>query len=142
MLAQLIEFVGNHLALVALFIALAVALAVHVVRDLTSEAQVAPQEAVNRINREGARVVDIRSKEQFAKGHIIDSVNVPLADLSVDRLKAVRDCPLLLVCESGQQSALAHKKLVEWPKPVVRLRGGLAAWRNESLPVSKPGKRK
>lgn len=141
-MAQVFEFIGNHLVLVGLFLAVAAALAVNLARDALADDQIPPQEAVNRMNRDEARVVDIRSKEQFAKGHIIDAINVPLADLGTEKLGKVAGHPLILVCESGHQSAIAHKKLAEWPEPVVRLRGGLAAWRNESLPISRPRKGK
>lgn len=136
-MAQLIEFVGNHVLLVSAFLAVATLLVVNVVRDLGRDDQVSPQDAVTLINRDDALVVDVRAKEQFAKGHIIDAINVPLADLSPDRLKKARNRPLIVVCESGQQSPAAVKKLEGWPARIVRLKGGLAAWRTENLPVTR-----
>ena len=134
---QLIEFVGQHPLLVSAFLAVATILVVSILKDLNSDDQVSPQDAVMLINRDDAVVVDIRSKEQFTKGHIIDAMNVPLADLAPDKLKKARNRPLIIVCETGQQSAAAAKKLENWPARIVRLKGGIAAWRTENLPIKR-----
>lgn len=134
---QLIEFVGNHPLLVSAFLAVATILVVSVLKDIKSDDQVSPQDAVMLINRDNAVVVDIRPKEQFSKGHIIDAMNVPLADLAPEKLKKVKNRPLIIVCEAGHQSAAAVKKLENWPARIVRLKGGIAAWRTENLPTKR-----
>lgn len=57
-------------------------------------------------------VVDVRSREEFAGGHVADSVNIPLQELAneMDKLKAL-SAPLILCCASGGRSGMAQGTL-------------------------------
>ena len=50
-----------------------------------------PTQAVLLINREKANVVDVRSAEEFASGHLIGSKHVAVDQISTDLTKAVPD---------------------------------------------------
>ena len=66
-------------------------------------------EAVRLINHEGALVLDVREENEFFKGHIVNSVHIPLGFLK-DRLKEIekhKDKPIIVGCRSGQRSATA-----------------------------------
>jgi rhodanese-related sulfurtransferase len=98
---------------------------------------VSPAEAVALINA-GAQPLDIRAAAQYEKGHILDARNVPQGDLEqqMPSLLKLKDRGVLVYCETGANSV----KVVETLKArgvenVKSLRGGLTAWRNESLPV-------
>lgn len=58
--------------------------------------------------KEGAVIVDVRSKSEFASGHIKGSVNIPLDTLSnnLSKLKS-KDKPVITCCASGMRSASA-----------------------------------
>ena len=47
-------------------------------------------------------VVDVRSREEYASGHVVDSLNIPLNELpaNIDKLKAI-DGDIVLCCASG-----------------------------------------
>lgn len=52
----------------------------------------------------GVLILDARSAQQFAEGHIDDAVNVPLPEFSVDRLAEVigrADRPILIYCNNN-----------------------------------------
>lgn len=102
-------------------------------------AAVSPTEAVRLMN-DGAVMVDVRSVNQFKDGHIAGARNVP-GDQIADGAKALekfRDKTLITCCDSGITSAAAARKLTELGfKQVFNLRGGLAAWRQDNLPVTK-----
>ncbi len=99
-----------------------------------------PAAAVQLINRQKAIVVDICDATQFAAGHIVGSKNVPFSELEGKLATTVKNktLPLLLVCQSGAQSAKAvavAKKLGY--EQAQSLGGGLAAWKAANLPVQK-----
>ena len=133
---QLSEFAFNHWMLVTAF---SVLLGLLVANTITSVGGIAAQEAVTLINREGAVVVDIRSAEDYAAGHIIDAVHFPLADLPKggDKLKKLAGKPLIVCCMSGNLAGQAARELKrQGCTQVHALKGGLAAWRTENLPVA------
>jgi rhodanese-related sulfurtransferase len=104
-----------------------------------SAASVSPTEAVRLMN-DGAVLVDVRSVNQFKDGHISGARNVP-GDQVADGAKALekfRDKTIITCCESGITSGAAARKLTELGyKQVFNLRGGLAAWRQDNLPVTR-----
>lgn len=101
---------------------------------------ISPTEAVQCMNREKGVVVDVCDAEEFAIGHIKGAVHVPLDQLEAKLPSAVKNksTPLILVCASGIRSkraqAVAQKLGYE---KVHSLQGGLAAWKEANLPVSK-----
>ncbi|MEE2982606.1 MAG: rhodanese-like domain-containing protein [Pseudomonadota bacterium] len=133
---QLSDFVVNHLMLVtAFFVVLGL-----LISNLTSSAGgVAPQAAVQLINRENAVTIDIRAKSDFESGHIIDAVNIPILDLSQaeEKLKKHKDKPLLVYCGAGSLSRKAVRELKQMGfEQTHALKGGLSAWQGENLPVT------
>ena len=133
---QLSDFVVNNLILVtAFFVVLGL-----LISNLTSSAGgVAPQAAVQLINRENAVTIDIRAKSDFESGHIIDAVNIPISDLSQaeKKLKKHKDKPLLVYCGAGSLSRKAVRELKQMGfEQTHALKGGLSAWQGENLPVT------
>lgn len=99
-----------------------------------------PNDAVAKINREKAVIVDVREPEEYVKGHITNSKNIPLAQLD-ERLPQVaknKALPVVLVCEKGARAVRAEaqaKKLGY--EHAQALAGGMKAWRDAGLPVTK-----
>lgn len=51
-----------------------------------------------------AYIIDVREKEEFEQGHIINAVNIPLGEIR-DRIDEIpKDRPVYLHCRSGQRS--------------------------------------
>jgi rhodanese-related sulfurtransferase len=99
-----------------------------------------PQDAVLRINREKAVVVDVREADEFASGHITNAKNVPLEQLQ-ERLPLVvknKALPVILVCTSGGRAVRAQlvARQLGYDKAEA-LAGGMQAWRSGGLPVVK-----
>ncbi len=133
---QFIEFIGNHLVLSAMWLATVAAIIFY--HQRTASAAVGPQQAVMLINRKDAVVVDVRDKKEFDAGHIVDSINIPLANLKqrVTELKKHKDKPVLVVCKLGQHSGDAAKTLEEaGHSEVIRLSGGVTEWKSQSYPL-------
>lgn len=65
----------------------------------------------------GATIVDVRTPDEFADGHLPGATNIPVAELprrlrEVDQLvKSRKSAPLVVYCASGHRSAQAHEVL-------------------------------
>src|SRR5450432_4616220 len=90
---RLFEFIGHHPYL-ATGAVLAVALvAFYEIRErVHAFAALSAMQAVRLMNQ-GALVIDLRSKELYDAGHIVDARNVPVAEFEsqADALKKWRD---------------------------------------------------
>jgi rhodanese-related sulfurtransferase len=136
--SQLIEFVGNHWYL---FVALA-AISGLLIHNLVvgERGSVGPQGATELINRREAVAIDVRPAADYAKGHIVDALNLPMNGLKnqLAVLARYKGRPLLVYCRSGSQSAAACAQLrKEGFEEVFNLKGGLMAWEAASLPLSR-----
>ncbi len=94
----------------------------------------APATAVQAINR-GAAVFDLREPKAYGQGHIPNARNMRAVDVpGTSKLKSGK--PVLLVCDTGSASGrLAQDLRKKGSEQVFSLKGGLAAWQRESLPV-------
>ena len=137
---RLLEYLTRHPILVGGTAALAVAVLVYELsRARGAGTAVGPLDAVRLLNQ-GALMLDVRSKAEFDSGHVIDARHVPQEELAAnaDALKKYREKVVIVCCESGMRSAAATRVLAaQGHTKVVNLRGGLAAWRSENLPLVK-----
>ncbi len=65
-----------------------------------------PEEA-RHMMAAGAIVVDVRTQEEWDRGHAVNSILVPLHELADHFTELPHDVPLLLVCRSGARSGQA-----------------------------------
>lgn len=137
---QFLEFAGNHPYLVG---GTAVMLAFIIVTELKLRAQsgttLSPNDAIRLINK-GAQVLDVRSAEQFAQGHLQGARHVSAEAMgeTVERLKKNLQKPVLAYCETGTVSARATGVLRGAGfESAFSLRGGLTEWKRENLPLAK-----
>jgi phage shock protein E len=61
--------------------------------------------------REGAIIMDVRTKSEYQQGHIKGSVNIPLQVLESSLSKYKLDKPVITCCASGMRSASARQIL-------------------------------
>ena len=101
-----------------------------------------PAAATLMMNREDAVVLDVRESSEWASGHIAGARHIALAQLDkriteLDKLKA---WPLIVCCARGSRSrtAMAALKKAGFEKVFV-LEGGVAAWLEANLPVTRKG---
>lgn len=67
-----------------------------------------PKVSLVDLIKEGALILDVRTKGEFAQGHIRGSVNIPVEKLSanLNKLKG-KSKPIITCCASGSRSAYA-----------------------------------
>ena len=137
---RLLEYAARHPFLVGGTVVLALAvIAYEISRSRSGGQAVGPMDAVRLMNQ-GALLVDVRSREEFEGGHVLDARHLPQEEVAGagESLKKYLDKPVIVCCESGMRSGAAARVLkAQGFAKVVNLRGGLAAWRTENLPLVK-----
>lgn len=106
-----------------------------------SSADIIDMGGVEDIMDEGDFVfIDIRTAEEFAEGHIEDSVNVPLSEMSPDHeALPEKDVTIIAVCSVGQRSLRGMLLLKSMGYPNVKsLMGGLQSWVAEGNLLEEP----
>jgi rhodanese-related sulfurtransferase len=142
-----LEFAANHTLLVtALLFSFFLLVFTELRRQATGITNVEPQAAVKLINAD-AVVLDLRSADAFALGHIVNAKNIPFDELEAnqDKIDKFKSKPILAVCNAGVTSTRAVKSLRKsGVENVYGLKGGITAWTQASLPLvtAKKAKRK
>ncbi len=142
---RLLEYIGHHpyLAGATLLVAIAV-VAFELRARVQAFAALSATQAVRLMNQ-GALVIDLRSKELFDAGHIVDARNVPAGEIEsqADTLKKWRDRNVITYCDSGADGAGAARTLMKLGfTKVFNLQGGLNAWVKDNLPLTKTARSK
>ena len=137
---QFFQYTTNHPLLLAGAVLMAVVVAAYELRSQrTSFASVGTAEAVRLMNS-GALLIDVRSREAFTAGHIAGARHVP-GDTIADGAKALerfKEKSIIAYCESGTTAGAAARHLGRLGfHKALNLRGGLAAWRQDNLPIDK-----
>jgi len=93
-----------------------------------SAGDVAGPEA-RRLVEGGARLVDVRTPEEFAAGHVPGAVNIPVQELDrrMGELES-RDQPVVLYCASGVRSGRAARILKDAGYSTVHNLGPMSRW--------------
>jgi rhodanese-related sulfurtransferase len=136
--SQILEFVGSHWDL---FVALAVVLGLLAYNLVVGDrGSVEPLAATEMINHKDAVVIDVRPAADFAKGHIINAVNIPMNGFKNQTvaLSKYKGKPIIVSCRSGAQSSAAcHQLRKAGFEDVFNLKGGILAWQSANLPLSR-----
>lgn len=61
----------------------------------------------------GGHVLDVRSKEEFASGHVQGATNIPLGSLPGQLPRWDKKKPIITCCASGMRSASARNILMQ-----------------------------
>ena len=84
-------------------------------------------------------VLDVRTPEEFAAGHVPGAVNIPHEQVAARAADVPKDKDVVIYCRSGRRSALAAEALAA--KGYTRLGhldGDMMAWEAKGLPVERP----
>jgi rhodanese-related sulfurtransferase len=137
---RLLDYSTNHPLLAGGFLLMIFVVLAYEIRERGAAAfAITPNEAI-RLANSGAMLVDLRSVNQFKDGHIAGARNVPGDQVAADpkAIGKLADKTVVLYCDDGRAAAAAQRTLVRaGAKNLFSLRGGLAAWKQENLPVIK-----
>ena len=109
------------------------------VRPTGGVAAVSTLDATMRINKHDATVIDLRTAEQYAQGHLPRARNVPLSELAarVGELERLKSKPVILVGDDIRVAGAAKTLKQHGFDNVAVLEGGVAAWRKAELPLER-----
>ncbi|NAW66316.1 rhodanese-like domain-containing protein [Photobacterium halotolerans] len=137
---QFIEFVTSNPILSLVWVGLVLALIASMVKQKTAGyAVVTPNQATILVNREDGVFVDIRSKDEFQRGHIAGALHILPSEIKAENfglLEKYKSAPIIVVCKTGQtaqeSASLLHK--AGYAK-VSLLKDGLISWNEANLPL-------
>lgn len=139
--SRLFEFIVNHWALSAAFVGvLALLVFSEIRRKLHGVPQLGPHAATQLMNSEDALVLDVREDAEYKQGHLANAVHIPLGQLNqrVKELDKYRGRNVVAYCRTGNRSNTAASLLRRQGfDTVFNLAGGIVAWQNANLPVTK-----
>ena len=137
---RLLDYVNHHpwlagaLVLVLIIVAL---YELHARRE--TRASVSPQDMVRLMNQ-GALLIDLRPAEQYTAGHVNGARQMSGEQIlkAADTLKKYKEKAVVVYDDTGSLGASAVRQLVaQGFTKAFSLRGGLAAWRTENLPLTR-----
>ena len=140
-LHKLPQFIGNHLALAALFLALLLGLVVtQLLVLLRKYKELTPAGLTLLINRESPLMVDLSAYADYEKAHVPGSRHVAMSQFDPEHkdLAKAKDLPVVLIDKDGRTAGKAAQRLVKAGfSKVYTLGGGVLAWQQAQLPVAK-----
>jgi rhodanese-related sulfurtransferase len=143
-LHKLPTFVGNHLALSALFVIILAALvAMEFGRLLRKYKELTPGGLTLLINRENPLLVDLSARADFEKMHVPGARHVLPSQFDPEHkdLAKAKDLPVVVMDKDGRGSDKAAQRLVKAGfTKVYTLGGGVLAWQQAQLPLAKGNK--
>ena len=135
---KILEFAGNNMLLVsALMVSFFVIIFTELRRKASGLTNIDAVDAVKLINND-AVIVDLRSSDAHARGHIVSARSIPSDELDakLPTLSQYKSKPVIAVCASGVSSTRAVNTLRQQGfESVYGLKGGMAAWSQAGLPV-------
>lgn len=132
------QFITNHWQLwLAFLVILLLTFINEFVTKQKKAKELTPQTAVDLINNENALIIDLRDKESFKNGHIIDAINCTAEDFEQAKMNKYKNKKIILVCARGLQSPAVAAKIAAQGYQALVLGGGIASWQSADLPLVK-----
>jgi rhodanese-related sulfurtransferase len=137
----ILEFFKENVLLIGLALGSALALIWPMInRGASGVPSVSATEAVMLMSRSKPLILDVRDEAEFVAGHIQGAKHIPLAELA-DRIKELekyKNKPVLVHCQRGMRAKTACTILqAQQFTQLQQLQGGLAAWQEAKLPLTK-----
>ena len=138
------EFINQNILLVSIVVVSGLGLAWQMLARSAGQS-VNPGEATLLINREDARVLDVREADEYAAGHLPDAIHIPLGKLAerIGELEKFKAQPLIVCCATGMRSGKACAELKKAGfAHLCNLNGGVDAWVGAGYPIKKGSRNK
>jgi rhodanese-related sulfurtransferase len=83
-------------------------------------------------------LLDVRQDAEWARGHAAEAVHIPLGEVMQRSDEIPVGQPVVVICASGNRSAMAATKLAKSGfTTVYNFSGGMSAWGGTQLPVKR-----
>lgn len=137
---EYIEFFQQNMILSLVWAGLLVALIMNIFKSSTAAyKEIAASQATQLMNRENGIVVDIRSNDEFKKGHITDALHILPSDIKAGNFGSLenhKSDPIIVVCKTGQAAQESANLMAKAGFEQVNvLKNGLISWSEANLPL-------
>jgi phage shock protein E len=104
-------------------------------------AKITADEAKTMMDAGDVTIVDVRTAQEYADGHVPGAINIPLESIGSDKPAELTDtdADLIVYCRTGVRSKQASDKLVELGYQHVNDMGGIVDWKGETVTGDQPG---
>lgn len=106
----------------------------------SAEIQSISTEQVLERDTQKSIVVDVRSPEEFAEGHVPGAINIPHTEIdkSLENLQSYPDKTIILYCHSGRRAGIAANYLEEHGVTKLQhMAGDMLEWQAKQYPLEK-----
>ena len=106
------------------------------VPEVNTYRQITMQEAVEMMEKEENYIIlDVRTHEEFAAGHIPGAIVIPNETIGTEELPQLpdKDQLIMVYCRSGNRSKQASDKLVKLGYTNIVEFGGINSWPGETV---------
>ena len=137
---RLLEYITHHPWYAAGAAVAALLVIVYELRTRNENVSALSPQDVVRLMNQGALVIDLRPADAFASGHVAGAKQMSGEQIlkAGDTLKKQKEKVLVVYDDTGSLGAAAVRQLAaQGFTKAFNLRGGIAAWRAENLPLSK-----
>lgn len=136
---EYISFLMRNWPLSLAFLTTVIAIIFVEMKEKGGSTKLSTDDTILCMNRDKGVVIDIRPAGEFAKGHIVDALNMDPSSLKeqTKKLKKFAKRPLIVVDQNGRGVAGVVKLLVAEGFAVYSLSGGIDAWTRDELPLKK-----
>lgn len=102
---------------------------------------IGPEQVLDRLKKEDPNliVLDVRTPEEYAKGHVPHALNIPHDQLQsrIQEIGDARGKEIVVYCRSGRRAASALEVLQKHGYSNLRhLEGDIAKWEEKKLPMA------
>ncbi|MEZ8196253.1 rhodanese-like domain-containing protein [Vibrio cortegadensis] len=137
---EYVAFFQENMILAVAWIGLVVAVIMNIVKSTTAAyKEINSAETTQLMNRENGVVVDIRTKDEFKKGHITDAVHILPSDIKAGNFGSLENHkadPIIVVCKTGQTAVESANLMAKAGfENVNLLQNGLAGWSEANMPL-------
>ncbi len=102
---------------------------------ISTTQRINPRQYLSDFTQKPHLLLDVRTPEEFAGGHIEGAVNIALQSLSQRLPELPTDRPVVIYCRSGNRSATAAHLLTRAGYHDLYDLGGIIAWQAQGLPI-------
>ncbi|HSW33227.1 MAG TPA: rhodanese-like domain-containing protein [Steroidobacteraceae bacterium] len=89
--------------------------------------------------KESTYVLDVRSPEEYASGHVPGAVNIPYDQMASRIAEVPKDKDVVLYCRTGRRAGIAAEVLAgQGYTRLQHLEGDIVAWVEKGRPVATP----
>ena len=105
--------------------------------ERTDRYELDPKAAAQHV-KDGALLLDVREPDEWETAHVAGAQHIPLGEIDQRLHELPRDREIVIICRSGRRSAKAQDAMeAAGFKPVANLAGGMIAWEEDGLPVTR-----